>query len=906
MFFKKIAFLLLFIVITAHSHGQSLLQTQGKIIVNQSGDTVLLRGMGLGGWMLQEGYMLQTQGFANAQYEIRDRIEQLIGTADTDLFYDAWLANHARKADIDSLASWGFNSVRLPMHYNLFTLPIEDEPVIGQQTWLTKGFEMTDSLIEWCKQNQMYVILDLHAAPGGQGGDAAICDYDPTKPSLWESAANRTKTVELWKKLAERYVNEPAVAGYDLLNETNWQLPGNVMLRTLYEEITDSIRAVDNNHIIFIEGNWWANDFTGLTPPWDNNMVYSPHKYWSINDQASIQWVLDIRNNHNVPLYLGESGENSNVWFRDAIRLLEDNNIGWAWWPLKKIASIAGPLDIEKSAGYQNLLDYWSGTGSAPSAAVAKATLMQLTEDLKIENCTYQKDVIDAMFRQVYSDERKPFIVRNIPGIVFAAQHDMGVVGSAYSDKDVANYQVSTGNFTTWNNGWAYRNNGVDIEKCNDNINNMGYSVGFTERNEWMKYTVNVTADAIYDINMRIASGVGSSKLHFKMNGSSITNIINIPNTGGWSDWQTVTIPDVILSTGDNELEVYINVAGVNLNSFQFVQKGATTSLATTFLVAQTANENTIQLNLNKPLVTPLNATTNDFTITVNGTAETINGFTQDANNARIIYFDIDKTLIFSDVIKISYTGNTANAADGTPLTTFTLEDVENTLPLIHNIPGRIQAEAYFQESGTQLEFTSDLDGVYNVGFLDKDDYMDYYINVAAAKTYNVSFRTASENNGQVKLQLIDSLGAATDLKVVNIPSTGAWQSWQTINETVTLPAGQHQLRVLITQAPFNLNWFEFDYLTSNNQLTDIVNLSVFPNPTSDVFRIEGTIETSQTAQIEVYNTLGQSVFSKKIEKTTTLQEAVDLSNYPTGTYIVSVRLENGTQQVQKLIKIKE
>jgi endoglucanase len=906
MFLKRSILFLLFLTIMVHSYSQTLLQTQGKIIVNQSGDTVLLRGMGLGGWMLQEGYMLQTAGFANAQYEIRDRIEQLIGTADTDLFYDAWLANHARKADIDSLAAWGFNSVRLPMHYNLFTLPIEDEPVIGQQTWLTKGFELTDSLIEWCKQNQMYVILDLHAAPGGQGGDAAISDYDPTKPSLWESAANRTKTVELWKKLAERYANEPAIAGYDLLNETNWQLPGNVMLRALYEEITDSIRTVDNDHIIFIEGNWWANDFTGLTPPWDNNMVYSPHKYWSINDQASIQWVLDMRNTYDVPLYLGESGENSNTWFRDAIRLLEDNNIGWAWWPMKKIESTAGPLSVIKSTGYQNLLDYWSGTGTAPSAAVAKATLMQLTEDLKIENCKYQKDVTDAMFRQVYSNETKPYKVQNIPGIVYAVQYDMGVAGAAYSDKDIANYQVSTGNFTAWNNGWQFRNDGVDIEKCNDNINNLGYNIGWTENDEWLKYTVDVATDAVYDINMRIASGIGSSKIHFKMNGSTITNVINIPNTGGWGDWQTLTIPDVILSAADNELELYIDSKGVNISSFQFIQKGSTTTLATAFLSANTSDESTVQLNLNKTLTTPVNATVNDFTITVNGVATTIDSLTQDANNARIIYFDIAETLIFSDVIKISYTGNTANATDGTPLAAFTLEEVKNMQPIIHNIPGRIQAEDYFEESGTQLEFTSDLDGLYSVGFLDTDDYMDYYINVATETTYSVGFRTASENNGQVTLQLIDNQGNDTTIKVINLPSTGSWNNWVTTLGTVTLPAGEHHLRLLITQAPFNINWMEFDYVTSIHQLTDLVHLSVFPNPTSGIFRIEGTIEKPQSAQIEVFNSLGQLIISKNTGKIALLQESIDLSNYPTGTYIVSIRLKDGTQRVQKLIKIKE
>jgi len=167
--------ILVFSCISFHSaHGQDILKTQGKAIVNQAGDTIILRGMGLGGWMLQEGYMLQTAGFASAQYQIRDKIEELIGPADTDLFYDAWLDNHVRKIDIDSLKSWGFNSVRLPLHYNLFTLPIEDEPISGQQTWLDKGFIMTDSLISWCAQNEMWVILDLHAAPGGQGYDQAI------------------------------------------------------------------------------------------------------------------------------------------------------------------------------------------------------------------------------------------------------------------------------------------------------------------------------------------------------------------------------------------------------------------------------------------------------------------------------------------------------------------------------------------------------------------------------------------------------------------------------------------------------------------------------------------------------------------------------------------------------------
>ena len=79
--------------------------------------------------------------------------------------------------------------------------------------------------------------------------------------------------------------------------------------------------------------------------PWDNNMVLSFHKYWNNNDQQSIQHILNFRDQYNVPVWLGETGENSNTWFTEAIRLLESNKIGWSWWPLKKLGN-NNPLQI--------------------------------------------------------------------------------------------------------------------------------------------------------------------------------------------------------------------------------------------------------------------------------------------------------------------------------------------------------------------------------------------------------------------------------------------------------------------------------------------------------------------------------------------------------------------------------
>ena len=128
------------------------------------------------------------------------------------------------------------------MHYDLFTLPIQDEPVSGENTWIDLGFSMVDNLLDWCESNNMYLILDLHAAPGGQGFGSDINDYDPNLPSLWESEENKNKTIALWGKLAERYSDEPWIGGYDLLNETHWDLAENE-LRNFY------IDAVSYTHL---------------------------------------------------------------------------------------------------------------------------------------------------------------------------------------------------------------------------------------------------------------------------------------------------------------------------------------------------------------------------------------------------------------------------------------------------------------------------------------------------------------------------------------------------------------------------------------------------------------------------------------------------------------------------------
>lgn len=899
MNYRILLYLLVFLLPVFSASSQGFLRAQNKEIVDGSGNPFILRGMGLGGWMLQEGYMLQTAGFANAQHQIRERIELLIGKEATDEFYQAWLANHVTKADIDSLKSWGFNSVRLPMHYNLFTLPIEDEPVRGEHTWLEQGFELTDQLIEWCKANEMYVILDLHAAPGGQGYDEGISDYDTDKPSLWESELNFEKTVALWGKLAERYADEPWVGGYDLLNEPNWNLTEGEELRALYEAITEAVRAVDNNHLLFIEGNWFANDFTGLTPPWDDNMAYSPHKYWSVNDQNSIQWVLSMRDNLNIPLYLGESGENSNVWFRDAIELLESFDIGWAWWPMKKVESIAGPFSWPKSAEYQALLDYWNGTGPEPSAAEAQSALMGLAEGMNIKNLTYQKDVIDAMFRQVNDQTAMPYRIQSIPGILYPTDFDMGPNGVAYFDQEVANYQVTTGNYTSWNNGWVYRNDGVDIETTTDNTYTNGYNIGWIDTDEWMQYSIDVTEPGVYSAEVRIASNSTSGQFHFSIGESPITPVIQTPNTGGWQTWGSVQVDGIVLDETTNKLRFFADAAGFNLGGIKFTRTGATTDVPATLIRASTLSEQSIEVYVSKTLSE--NSGLSGFSLKINGQETTLSEVLKGGDGDRSIQINIAATVQSTDIVLLSYQGTDVEASDGTFLEAFSDVVVSNSVASVTQIPGRVEAESFFFAQGIQLENTTDAGGGQNIGYLDVGDYADYYVEIPEAGTYRVGYRTAAlSETGAVKLEVIPASGAGRQLHQVSFPPTGDWQQWETTWTTATLEAGIQHLRLTIEAPLFNMNWFELNSqtITSADDLLASPTIVVYPNPSNGVVNIQVPSSMQGAGRIEILDTMGRLVKFKEI--TPDHVDVLEMS-LPSGLFILRFWKEDGTIESTKI-----
>ena len=878
-------FLTIFFFLATNLIYSQNLSTLGPYLKDDNSNNVILRGINLGGWMLQEPYLFQFTGAADSQHEFKEKLVEFIGQENTDNFYNAWYESFITQGDVDSLASHGYNSIRLPMHYDLFTLPIQDEPVSGENTWIDLGFSMVDNLLDWCESNNMYLILDLHAAPGGQGFGSDINDYNPNLPSLWESEENKNKTIALWGKLAERYSDEPWIGGYDLLNETHWDLAENE-LRNFYIEVTNEIRQYDQNHIIFIEGNGYANDFSGLTPPWDDKMVYSFHKYWSFND--SLDWVTWMRNEYGVPLWMGEGGENSNQWFTEAIKVFEENYIGWAFWPWKKLESISAPYAIPTNSNYQSLINYFRGESSAPSIENAVSGLMQLAEDSHISNNRFQKDVVDAMIRQVNSNETLPFSGQNtIPGVLYASDYDLGVMNYAYSDSDYATYHINTDNFQAWNQGWQYRNDGVDIENSNDTDGN-GYQVGFTSEDEWLIFTVEIQESGFYNVVTRYAS-TSSGIFSMELDGIPIADNIILYNTGSYSNFVNKLTQGIFLPQGTFKLKMKMVTGGYNLSTVNFDISDEIPEFSIEYAEAQ-EDLSTILLLLNQPLNTDQGIDTSHFGVFVNSEEVSISDIEISEENPQVIYISLDDEYNFLDDISVSfYQESELESIFSEFLIPFSQFPVYNNVSERIIIPGLVEAEDYIYQEGLSTEETTDINGGFNIGYTDTGDFADYLVLVTETGDYDINFRAASENqSGSILLQLIDGSNIQ-NLTQISLPITGGWQTWETVSANTNLTEGSYKLRLKVIQSGFNLNWIEFDFTENSMGLDDneMKGFRLFPNPVDEILTIYSDYETFT---IEIFDIIGKKIFEAEN------LNSINVRHFEEGIYLLKISSGNYKQ----------
>ena len=372
-----------------------LLRAKGKIIVDGNDQEVILKGVGLGGWLLPEGYMWHFTANGDRPRKIENIIERLIGPDKAEEFWDNYYNNYITEADIKRISVEGFNSIRVPINYRFL---IDD---LKTSDFIDKHIELLDRLVIWCRKYKVYVILDLHGAPGGQTG-TNIDDSVNNKPELFTEESNILKTIELWRKLAEHYRNEGIIAGYDLLNEPlpEWFSAYYDNVIPVYSRIVKAIREVDKHHMIILEGVHWATDWSIFTNKVDDNMMLQFHKYWNTPDLASIQTYIDKRDQLDVPIFMGESGENDNDWYRVNFKLLDNMNISWNFWPWKKLETTNSPCSINLPKNWDSIVGFVNN-GELPAYNCGNQILSEYLENMKFENCTYHKEVVDSVLSRI-------------------------------------------------------------------------------------------------------------------------------------------------------------------------------------------------------------------------------------------------------------------------------------------------------------------------------------------------------------------------------------------------------------------------------------------------------------------------------------------------------------------------
>ncbi|MFH1198312.1 MAG: cellulase family glycosylhydrolase [bacterium] len=390
----QLIFTILFLTsIQIFSQQNQFFRTEGKEIVDPSGKPVLLRGINLGNWLNPEGYMFLFEKTSSAM-RIDEMFRELVGPEETDKLWETFRKNYITEKDIRFIKQCGLNSIRVPFNFRLFMK--EQYPPV----WEGPGFEMLDSVVTWSERNELLVILDLHAAPGGQTGDNI--DDSRGYPFLFESNDMQLLTIYLWQRIAERYKNSKTVIGYDLLNEPIAHFHDveklNPLLEPLYKRIIHAIREVDPYHMIFIGGAQWNTNFQIFNESIDYEAVYTFHTYWTPTDVSVIQRHIDFRDKFNVPIWCGETGENTNEWISAFRETMETNNIGWCFWPYKKLDSDRGVVSIPKPEGWDDIIKFAEGdrTGfdKIRNARLDQQKAMQIMNEF-LKNCLLENNNIN-------------------------------------------------------------------------------------------------------------------------------------------------------------------------------------------------------------------------------------------------------------------------------------------------------------------------------------------------------------------------------------------------------------------------------------------------------------------------------------------------------------------------------
>lgn len=379
-----------------------LLHTDGTRLRDGAGAPVRLKGFGLGGWLNMENFIT---GYPANESMMRAAMVDVLGADRADLFFDRLLTVFFTPADARLLVESGLNSLRLPLNYR----HLEDDARPFEI--IDGGFRHLDRVIDICAAAGIYTIIDLHALPGAQNHHWHS-DNPTHLPLLWQHPHFQERAMHLWEVIADRYKDNPWVAGYNPMNEPADQTRARV--GPFSRRLVDAIRAVDPRHTIFLDGNTYSTEFDVFGEPWDNT-VYTCHDYagpglgdggrypgtsrgvWV--DRAAVEARFLARTEFsrrtNTPIWVGEFGpiytgdpeidEERQQLLADQLDIYRRYDASWALWTYKDIgpqgiatlapASPYGRLTAEHVAKKKRLgVDKWGTTGREMSHVTGPVT----------------------------------------------------------------------------------------------------------------------------------------------------------------------------------------------------------------------------------------------------------------------------------------------------------------------------------------------------------------------------------------------------------------------------------------------------------------------------------------------------------------------------------------------------
>ncbi|MCU4675962.1 cellulase family glycosylhydrolase [Catenovulum sp. 2E275] len=799
----------------------SRLRQEGKYWVNEQNEVVSLRGLNLGNWLTLETWMMNSgenpvgEGIVD-QCSFEAKLSERFGADEKERLMDLYRDSYITERDWDIMAQAGFNVIRLPFPYDL----IENDA--NPKTLRDDAWVYLDKAINAAKARQMYVILDLHGAAGRQGwehhsGCEGLNEFwggEQANPDLALAAENQDRTKWLWQQIANRYKNEPAIAGYGLINEPWGTSAEN--LAAVSTELYQAIREVDQQTIVILPGH--NSGIQAYGEPAENgleNVAVEMHFYPGIFDDLGISYktqrdwltcgllgnsgVCDWDNKINqiqTPFLIGEMqpwtglGEQGGAITRATFD--KYNDMGWAGtvWSYKVTTRDGGQgngtwglvtnkgdrlltkADTWACAGWES--DFAQACGQAPkivtptdddqtfylvikSGSFGGGQDIQLDNIQLIEQSTGQNILANSSF-----DADSNWLEWSATDA--DATHDKLSIDVNYpQDANNSVLRISALEGDGFVNGGAYQ---VVELKGGESYLLSGTFADKGSVDTWAEIYLLPTAPVNgQDVN-------GSAMPTIDLNNSSLTEIENYFKLQATIEYDKHQ--GVIDALTAEQAPVIFNLPYRPVN-LSLVEDEATNTIDLIWKAVDGANYNVYRSNVSG----------RDYQLI--------------AENIETPYYtDTEKP----EGTTGYYTVTAVNTTDES----YYAKEVASAFSAF-DIPGLIQAENYIAQTGFELENTSDEGGGQNTGHAQTGDTLEYLVNITEAGDYTVEFRFATETGSQGFVMSLDGNEIAT----VSVPSTGGWQTWQSVSQTITIETtGDQTLKLEAIDDEWNFNWMRF------------------------------------------------------------------------------------------------